>query len=913
MKRIALAFALTFICLTGYGQDVSRISVSFSNDSLTSLISKIERETSVRFYFQREWIDSVRVTVSMNSAAIEDILQQALQGTGMGFFIHHNRVILTPGSSIIPTIDHSFFDPSRSASDRAVARFLRETPTQKEEGDKNIVKEIGKYGSSTQTSARLSGYLRDKESGEPLPGVLVRGATSSSAVTTDQFGFYSIVVPKGMQTLTVELIGMKAIRQKVNVLGDGKLDLLMEPSVTQLKEVVVESDGDVNVSQVQMGVSKIDLKTMKNIPKVLGENDVLKVATTLPGVTTVGEGSSGINVRGGHADQNLVILNEATIYNTSHFLGFFSIFNPDAIRSFELYKSGIPAQHGGRISSTFELLMRDGNQKKFSGQGGVGPITSHLTLEVPIVKDKASVMVGGRSTYSNWILKLLPESVIKNTRAAFSDAFARATYSPDDRNTIYLSMYGSYDNFNLSSDTLFSYSNKLASLQWRHVFNPNMDGLLTVTHSTYDYDIKYESDPFEGFKMGFAVRESNAKLELNNTVGKHKLTYGLQSKLYHLDPGFVNKVSDSSAISNRMVQSEKALESALFLADQFEINEGLSLYVGLRYSMFSALGPRTVYQYVPGLTKSPTSITDTIQYSSGEGIKKYHGPEYRVSLRYKVSGESSIKASYNRTRQYIHMLTNTVSVSPTDTWKLSDQHVLPQIGDQISVGFYRNLKNDAVELSTEVYYKWLQNALDYKTGATLLVNENIDQQVLQGSGKAYGVEVLLRKKSGKLTGWLGYSYSRTFLRLNSEIPGERINRGDYYPANYDKPHDVKLVTNYKLTRRYSFSFNFMYNTGRPITYPIAAYRFGNAYRVAYSDRNAFRIPDYIRADIGFNIEGNHKIKKLAHSYWSISIYNVLGRKNPYSIYFKVEDEKINAYQLSIFGAPIPTITYHFKF
>jgi hypothetical protein len=291
---------------------------------------------------------------------------------------------------------------------------------------------------------------------------------------------------------------MKTIHQKINVLGDGKIDFTMEPSVTQLKEVVVESDGDVNISEVQMGISKIDVKGMKNIPKILGENDLLKVATTLPGVTTVGEGASGINVRGGHADQNLVILNEATIYNTSHFLGFFSVFNPDAIRSFELYKSGIPAQYGGRLSSTFELLMRDGNQKKFSGQGGLGPITSHLTLEVPLVKDKASVMVGGRSTYSNWVLKIIPESVIKNTRATFNDVFARATYSPNDRNTLYLSGYASYDNFNLSSDTLFSYSNKLGSLQWRHVFNPNMDGLLSITRSRYDYNIGYEAVPAQG-------------------------------------------------------------------------------------------------------------------------------------------------------------------------------------------------------------------------------------------------------------------------------------------------------------------------------------------------------------------------------------------------------------------------------
>jgi hypothetical protein len=302
-----------------------------------------------------------------------------------------------------------------------------------------------------------------------------------------------------------------------------------------------------------------------------------------------------------------------------------------------------------------------------------------------------------------------------------------------------------------------------------------------------------------------------------------------------------------------------------------------------------------------------------VLYADNAIIKNFHGPEYRVSLRYKVSEQSSVKASYNRTRQYIHMLSNTVSVSPTDTWKLSDPHVQPQIADQVSFGWYRNLKGEVYEFSSEIYYKWIQHIMDYKTGAVLLVNDKIDQQILQGKGKAYGFEILLRKKSGKLTGWLGYSYSRTFIQMNSPNVSERINHGKYFPANYDKPHDVSLISNYKITRRYSFSLNFAYSTGRPITYPIAAYKFGNSFRVNYSERNAYRIPDYIRTDLGFNIEGNHRIKKLAHSFWSISIYNLLGRRNPYSIYFKTQGEDIKAYKLSIFGAPIPTVTYHFKF
>jgi hypothetical protein len=914
MKRlVSLTVGLTLSILC-FAQDESRITVSYDRAPLMSLIDQIETETSFQFYFISSWIDSVQVSVRAENAPVKTVLSRALFQSGINFFIDgNNRIILTPGIQLTSQVDSSFLSPARSTDEIVLSRLRGGLDNEKVQANQNTIIEIGRPGATVASRYTVTGYVRDRKSGEALPGALVYIKGTNYATSSDPFGFYSISIPPGRHALQSQLVGMNTVSQQVNVLGNGKLDISMDESVTQLKEVVIESDVDANVSNVQMGVSRIDMRSMKNIPKILGENDVLRVATSLPGVRTVGEGASGINVRGGHADQNLVILNEATIYNTSHFLGFFSVFHPDAIRSFELYKSGIPVQHGGRLSSTFELLMRDGNRKKVSGQGGIGPVTSQLTLEVPLIKDKTTLMVGGRTTYSNWLLKRLPETVIKNTTASFYDVFARIMHSPNDKNSIYLSLYSSHDKFSLSSDTLFSYSNRLASFQWRHVFNPNLDGVLSITRSEYNYNINYETMPTEAFNMGFSIDESNLKWEMNHSRGRHKFTGGVQAKLYELNPGFVEKSGDQSLVTPREVQQEKGIESAAFLADNIDITGNLSVYLGIRYSLFSALGPRSIYTYTPGLPRGENSIADTLNYGSNSVITNFHGPEYRASIRYKLTDAAALKASYNRTRQYIHMLSNTVSVSPTDTWKLSDPNVLPQVADQVSVGFYKNLHDEVYEFSTEVYYKWIQNILDYKTGATLLVNEDIDQQIIQGNGKAYGVELLLKKKSGKLTGWLGYAYSRTFIKLDSEIPGERINHGEYFPSNYDKPHDVNLITNYKITRRYSFSFNFAYSTGRPITVPISAYRFGNSYRVNYSDRNASRIPDYIRADLGFNIEGNHRIKKLAHSYWSISIYNILGRKNPYSIYFKVEDEKIRAYKLSIFGAPIPTITYHFKF
>ena len=913
MKGWIFFASLYLIFQVGYGQVSQKLSVTLDHAPLRALIDTIETKSPYRFYYLSTWIDTVQVSVRATDALVNEILARALRKSQLYFFITDKKIILTQGIQLTDDIDFRNGTVTLT-SENQQQKFLREIPTQVSDKKEEVVKEIGKRGASpTKEGFNLSGYVREKRSGEPLTGVLIHTKGLKNAVTSDQFGFYSITLPPGENTLELELVGMKPVSQKINLLGKGNLDFTMQESITELKEVVIESDGDLNISNVQMGVSRIDVKSIKNIPKVVGENDILKVATSLPGVKTVGEGASGINVRGGHADQNLVILNEATIYNTSHFLGFFSVFNPDAIRSFELYKTGMPVQFGGRLSSAFELLMRDGNQKKFSGEGGIGPITSQLTLEGPLIKDKTSIMAGGRSTYSNWVLRALPQTVIRNTRADFYDYFARITHTANSRNTFYLSLYSSNDKFNLSSDSVFSYSNKLASLQWRHVFNPSLDALLSVTHSEYKYKLNFDKVPVSAFNLGFDIKESNVKWEFNKTVGTHKLTYGVQSKLYELNPGFYDKGNEASLIEERNVSFEKGIESAVFLSDNIDVSENFSIYYGLRYSFFSPLGSRTIYRYEHGVSRSDNSVTDTLQYGANKIVNTFHGPEYRFSARYKLTRESALKASYNKTRQYIHMLSNTVSVSPTDTWKLSDPNVLPQIADQVSMGFYKDLKKDVFEFSTEVYYKWIQNILDYRTGASLLVNEKIDQDILQGKGKAYGVELLLRKKSGKLTGWLGYSYSRTFIQLGSGVPSENINNGKYFPANYDKPHDINVITNYKITRRYSFSYNFAYSTGRPITYPINVYRFGNAYRINYEDRNSSRIPNYIRMDLGFNIEGNHKIKKLAHSYWTVSIYNLLGRKNPYSVYFRIEEEKIKAYRLSIFGAPIPTVTYHFKF
>jgi hypothetical protein len=914
MKRIFFVLTL-LVSFSSSGQAPdSLFSFSFSKIPFEKFVSEVETKTHYKFFYLNRWVDTLHVSAEIREAAISEVLKKALTGTKAQFYILGERIILTNNVPIIES-KIAFESIDRNAGRAQVNYSFTREELQQETTEKlsDAIKPIGiRRPFYADEKFTVSGYIREEKSGEPLPGASVYLKDGAGGTTSNTAGFYTITIPNGSHDLFVQFAGMKPLKQRIVVYGDGSLNFNLKEEIVALQEVLVQADADLNVENMQMGAVALDMKHLKVVPKALGENDILKIALTTPGVKTIGEGSAGLNVRGGNADQNLFLLNDAPVYNPSHFLGFFSIFNADVIKSSELYKSGIPAQYGGRLSSLFNIQTKDGNLKKFSGQGGIGPVASRLSLEIPIVKDKTSLMIGGRTTYSNWILRLLDDPKLKNSDVSFYDVVGRLTHHVNEKNSIHLSVYYSKDKFNLSTDSLFGYHNLISSMQWRHTGN-KQQSTLTATYSGYQYDLQYTRVPQNAFKLGFDINESSVKWDFSKYFDRHTLDYGVQSKLYNINPGTRERASPESIVVPKYLSNESGLENAIYVADNFEITPKLSVYGGVRYSIFSALGPADINQYKAGGVKDESTVIDTISYSKGQVVKTYAAPEWRASFRYTLNRTTSIKASYNRTRQYIHMLSNTISVTPTNTWKLSDPNIKPQTADQVSLGFYKNVKSNSIEASVEVYYKHMQNILDYKIGSELLLNDNLETAVLQGQGKAYGAEFLLMKKAGKLNGWVSYTYSRTFIQMNSPVESERVNNGAYFPANYDKPHDFNLVSNYRVTRRYSMSFNFVYSTGRPITYPVASYKFGNGYRIHYSDRNAYRIPDYVRLDLGFNLEGNHRVKKLAHSFWSFSIYNVLGRKNPYSIFFVSSGDKINAYKLSVFGAPIPTITYNFTF
>ncbi|MGC4023427.1 MAG: TonB-dependent receptor [Cyclobacteriaceae bacterium] len=588
----------------------------------------------------------------------------------------------------------------------------------------------------------LSGFVKDISSGEAIVNATIIEEKTGKVVVTDPLGGYSMSLSKGRHSLKIKIMGMKTTMRNVIIYSDGKLNIEMEEEITPLKEVVVRSNRESNVLSTQMGAQKMDIKMMKQIPLALGETDVLKVITMLPGVQTVGEGTLGLNVRGGTTSQNLILFNDAIVYNPSHFFGFFSTFNPDVIKSVELYKSGMTADYGGRLASVLDIQSREGNYKKLSGSGGISPVSARLSFEGPI-SEKTVFMVGVRSTYSDWVLRQIDAPSLRNTQASFYDINATINHKIDNNNHITVSGYTSNDHFRLNSDTTYQYSNQNASVKWKHIFNPKLFASFIAGYSGYNYEISSDKNPVTAFKMDFSVQQFNVKADFSYQYDhQHTITTGISSTRYHLSPGNLKPVGDKSLIAPDPLQQENGQESAVYIGDNFDVSPKLSLYAGIRYSMYQYLGARDVYQYQSGQPRQDYTIVDTIHYAAGKTIANYGGLEPRFSARYTLNDNSSIKFSYNRMRQYIQMLSNTTAVTPTDIWKLSDTYIKPQVGDQVSLGYYQNLKKNLIELSVEGYYKTIQNTVDYKSGAVLLLNHHIETDILNANGKAYGVEFL---------------------------------------------------------------------------------------------------------------------------------------------------------------------------
>lgn len=769
----------------------------------------------------------------------------------------------------------------------------------------------------------ISGFIKDATNGEDLIGATVYIEEISSGAQTNVYGFYSITLPPGKYHLQFRYIGYSTVKKEVALTDNIRLDIELTSEDLQLEEIVISaSPEDQNVQGVEMGVNELDIKTIQKLPVLLGEVDVIKGIQLLPGVSTVGEGASGFNVRGGNVGQNLVLLDEAPVYNSSHLLGFFSVFNPDAVKDVKLYKGGAPVQYGGRIASFLDIRMKEGNNRKFGVEGGVGTIFSRLAVQGPLVKEKGSFIVAGRRSYIDALAKPFTDVLDDGAQLYFYDLTAKANYTFNENNRLYLSGYFGKDKFLFDANQGFSWGNSTGTLRWNHLFNERFFSNFSLVYSDYDYNLAFGENDLDFFKWQSRIRTMTFKPEFNYFVNSNiDLHFGGELHYYRLNPANATGASDGE-LSDVSLEKKYAAEYAFYLGAEQRIGDAVSLQYGLRASAFNYMGPGNVYTYetiVPGERKQLTGVT---RADSWESIANDFNLEPRFSIKVQTGPQSSMKASYNRMAQYIHLISNTTASNPLDVWTPSTNNIKPQTGDQYALGYFKNIgNNNDYELSVEGYYRNTKNQIEYIDGADLLINQFLEADLLNGTGRAYGLEFYLRKNTGRFTGWASYTIGKTELKVDG------INKNEWYPTRFDQLHNLKLAGFYKFNDRWTVSSNFTFISGTPTTFPTSRYTIGD-YLIPYNalqSRNNIRIPNYNRLDIsatlyGRKIKKKGKVRKNEDSL-VFGVYNLYSRRNPFSIYFWQGSDRpvagqpipTEAVQVSIIGNWIPAISYNFKF
>lgn len=917
MKRTIIILTLLISALSSLqSQEENKriISGEFINMPFNRFATRLRAEKGIEIYYLDQWVDGIRINISGDSIDLDLLLKDLLSDRGIYFLYRGNGQYYLTGKTRINEQD---FRKVIEAREKEIEEAATERSLFGNFSYEKTVRRVtigNRERRQVSGNSLLSGKISSANSGEPVIGATVFVEGTSNGVITNGEGFYALQLqPGSVYNITVSCLGMEKESYIVEMNNSGTLNIEMSEQLIDIQEVLVKSGRHDNVRGMQMGFQRIDIKEIKSIPVVMGERDILKVAQMMPGVQSVGEGSSGFNVRGSTSDQNLFLLNEIPVLNTGHLFGFFSAFNPDMVSDFNLYKSNFPAEYGGRLASVFEVSTRKGNKKKFGARGAISPVTGSILAETPLVKDRASLVIGGRSTYSDWILRRLDNAELNESSASFYDLMSGVHIIMNESSSLQLFGYYSNDKFRLAGTNRYMYENIGSSAIYNRKLNDKWTMDIAAVFSSY---LNYHSSkelPVNAFEHQFRVDHRELKTKFTGYKWlNHTTSFGTGAILYDLDQGISKPLGSESLLLPTDFGREKGIELSVFGADEFEITDRLSVYGGIRVSLFSYLGPNDIYSYPDQAPRETEFITDTTSYPAGKSICTYAGPEYRLSLNYEFSPDLSLKASYNRMRQYLFMLSNTIAISPTDRWKLTDPHIAPPIADQLSLGLYRNIPTRALETSAEIYYKKTDNQVEYKDGADLSINPRFETSILQGYQNSWGLEFLVKRNAGRFTGWVSYAYSRAMVTVDGEYDWNSINEGKSYPANYDKPHAVNFVGNFRFSRRLSLAANAVYSTGRPITYPTGMFIIDGEQGVIYSGRNEYRIPDYFRVDLSLNIEGNLKREKLAHGSWMIAVYNVTGRRNAYSVYFKNENGRVNGYKQSIYGVPIFTISYNFK-
>ena len=918
--RSYLLITMLFLSVLLRAQDGGElVNVHIVGEGFDRFVEQLEDQTDLVIYYKAEWFEGRSFSYQADSVDIDDAIYEVLKGTGLLYNrVGPDRYIILPEKRLsmhLPIISSStgiYTEITDSEAYMGVKDDLYLTGTRPEQMVRTI--EVGERGASLARGvARIKGKLLNVANGEPVMGATMVDLGTGKGAVSDQGGNVTMALKPGSHAMRFSFIGMESVDVSMEVLSDGDFRIEMQPAVIALDEVQIMGEMYREINTTDIGVERFSMNSLKQVPVFMGELDVIKISKLLPGITSAGEASVGVNVRGGNVDQNIFYINRMPVYNTSHLFGFFSAFNSDMIRDFSIYKGSVPVNYGGRLSSVFNILTRKGNNKSFTAHAGISPISAHATVEGPIKKDHSSYLISGRSSYSDWILKKMEDPLIRDSDAFFYDFAGSLNFQPSEKNGFNVFYYQSYDKFRYSTLSDYEYSNRGGSASWERNISPALTSKVTGTSSFYRFSNTDQNEISRAYSHEYMLNHNELVAEFEWVPSlRHKIEFGSSLIYYRLDRGVVEPYGDASIRNEVDLGKEQALEGGIFISDNYEVNDWFTLYAGVRYSFYSMLGPQTVMLYEEDKPKSENTIIDSLYFDDWEAVNFHSGPEFRVAVNMKAGPNTSFKLSFNQMRQYLFMLSNTVTISPTDQWKLSDYYIDPQSSYQYTGGIYHIFPKLGLSSSVELYYKYSNDIVEYKDGADFITSPLTETAVLQGLQNAYGIEFMLQKTMGRLDGWISYTYSRSEMLVEGENDYESINNGDPYPSNFDRPHVLNVVGNYSINRRFSVGSNLVYMSGRPVTYPTSLYYINNVAYIDYFARNQFRIPDYFRIDLSLNIEGNLKADKFMHSTWSFNVYNLLGRNNPQSIYFVPHEYFIKGYAFSVIGAPIFTISWNVK-
>jgi len=888
--------------LSLFAQITSDITVTatYQGQSIPSVLQSIESNHPIQFYYKESDLPQKSITATFENTKLSDVLYEVLRDTPLSAMSYRDyAIIIAPQSIVQESYSADYY--------QALQNNLNEGADTRE-SKRTIV--VGDFRNLSPTGkATITGTIVDEQTNEPIIGATLLWSELNIGTATDYDGNFETTIPTGEYELLVQYIGYSDLLKKVKVFSDGTVDLALPKAAINLEEVVVSARAvDANVENVQIGVATLDVADIKKTPTFLGEADVVKTLLLNPGVSTIGEGATGFNVRGGNVDQNLMLQDEGFIFNASHALGFFSTFNTDLIRSVNLYKGSIPAQYGGRLASVLDVKLRDGNFEQVKVKGGVGLVSSRISVEGPVIKEKSSFLAGFRSTYSDWVLKAINVEEVKNSSASFYDANLKYTHRFNKKNTLTLSGYASQDDFVFNNEFGFDYATKMGQIALNSIFSDQAYNKFSVAASTYE-STQTDLGDLTGADLNSDITYYKFKDILTYTLDNDmKLDMGISSILYKSLPGEQLPVGEFSQVIPKRLEEEQALESAVFVNTEYEVSPRLFINAGLRYSYYQFRGDKTVFQYIDD---NPTVGAGGIIGSEIQGgtIASYSTLEPRASLRYRLNESASIKAGYSRTAQYINQIYNSDVPTPTNQFQLSTTYIAPQRSHNLSAGFFKNLDNNNVETSVEVFARKVDDAFDFRDFADLIVNDHIETELLAGEGRAAGLELSLKKKEGTINGWLSYTYSRSERRI------EGINDNEWYKSNFDKPHDVSLVLNYNPNQRHTITVNFNYSTGRPATPPLGSYVTDRGLPIPiFAKRNEVRIPDYHRMDIAYTIGQSYRKTAKFKTSWTLSIYNVYGRRNAFSVFYTRGAFNVpEANKLAILGSAFPALTFNFEF